>query len=919
MQSLTHTRRSNARRFGFALSLLVLFYCGSAGNVFATHFRYGHLSWRARTDLGTFVAEFSLFNSFRRDGYLGTGPDGRPVTGDIITEFIGDTTLNFGDGSTLGTLDYVVVAFDPAANWIYCKALANRNNVGLPIVHTYSGAGPWVADINSCCRISNSVNAPDGSYRVLTTVNFNAENSSAVSILPTIVNCQSGSVCSFSVPAADSDGDTLRYRLSNGSEDGFITQPAGLSIDSNTGQISWTTAGRQLGLWSCQVTIEARNPSTLALKSQVAVDFLINLSTAVPGTPPVFDQTGNNLNCGHTFDHVAGRLLTFTVSATDNDISDTVTLNAIGLPIGATMTPGLPISGHSVSSTFNWTPTTVQGGSHIIVFTATDNTGLQTQCSAIIDVKVDSDGDGLPDDWEINGYTYNGQFINLPAMGADPNHKDILVEVDYMTGHRPDQSAIDMVRDSFARVPNSLFAIPNPDGTDGITLHVNIDEELPHIDQLGTNSAGGYNWTEFDVIKHGHFNEALSLSHHYCLFIHNGPLTNGNPNSGIARDIPSSDFIVSLGSWPTGNFLGIPIGEGGTASDQAGTFMHELGHNLNLRHGGFENRLYKPNYLSIMNYSFQLSGLRFNGSNGLFDYSRFTLPPLLEFHLDERIGLNGGAAINGYGTRWYCPRDSLGSPSGTTNNANGAINWNCNKRLIFFDNIEPDVATDINDDGSLTPLFSYNDWASLNFKGGLIGAGAVFPLPPNTPNDEIDVQTASLIPPFAPSSLSVAFDACALRINWVAVGPIGDYTYRVYRSTGGQPFALVGTTNLTSLSDPGLNLAITYSYYVTSVNAFGTESAASDTVTFKGGIDLTTNVVARVSSFHLEQGLEDSLVAKLNGAKQSLVRGESIAGCNVMQAFINELNAQSGKKLTLAQANQLKAEAMNIRSIICCP
>ena len=42
---------------------------------------------------------------------------------------------------------------------------------------------------------------------------------------------------------------------------------------------------------------------------------------------------------------------------------------------------------------------------------------------------------------------------------------------------------------------------------------------------------------------------------------------------------------------------------------QAGTLMHELGHNLGLRHGGDDHTKYKPNYLSVMNYAFQLTGL----------------------------------------------------------------------------------------------------------------------------------------------------------------------------------------------------------------------------------------------------------------------------------------------------------------------
>ena len=34
----------------------------------------------------------------------------------------------------------------------------------------------------------------------------------------------------------------------------------------------------------------------------------------------------------------------------------------------------------------------------------------------------------------------------------------------------------------------------------------------------------------------------------------------------------------------------------------AGTLMHELGHNLNLHHGGDESTICKPDYVSLMDY-----------------------------------------------------------------------------------------------------------------------------------------------------------------------------------------------------------------------------------------------------------------------------------------------------------------------------
>jgi uncharacterized repeat protein (TIGR01451 family) len=76
--------------------------------------------------------------------------------------------------------------------------------------------------------------------------------------------------------------------------------------------------------------------------------------------------------------------------------------------------------------------------------------------------------------------------------------------------------------------------------------------------------------------------------------------------------------------------------------------MHELGHTLGFAHGGDVDVNNKPNYLSVMNYSFQACGVP--ASAGLLpggcDYSRLVsgslLPPLNETNLDECLGIGGG-------------------------------------------------------------------------------------------------------------------------------------------------------------------------------------------------------------------------------------------------------------------------------------
>lgn len=81
----------------------------------------------------------------------------------------------------------------------------------------------------------------------------------------------------------------------------------------------------------------------------------------------------------------------------------------------------------------------------------------------------------------------------------------------------------------------------------------------------------------------------------------------------------------------------------GNVDQQSGTFMHELGHSLGLTHGGNDHGHYKPNYLSVMNYAFQVSSLIGNRS---LDYSRCSMMELNENNLSETKGMSNS-----------CPQD----------------------------------------------------------------------------------------------------------------------------------------------------------------------------------------------------------------------------------------------------------------------
>ena len=404
----------------------------------------------------------------------------------------------------------------------------------------------------------------------------------------------------------------------------------------------------------------------------------------------------------------------------------------------------------------------------------------------------DTDGDGLCDDWEKNGYTdpVTHQFIDLPHMGADPKHKDIFVQADYMVDsnpnicgpgytcgfghtHKPNPDAMNMVIQAFANAP-----VENPDGLTGITIHIDCGPDCimnpltgdtwgdtysrakvidPEITVLGdeTCDASGkcvYNWDAFNALALANFvPTGRYASFHYMIFGHSLGISSGlvpGAQVGGLSNIPSSSFVLSLGSLS---------GQVGTKMNQAGAFMHELGHNLGLKHGGLDDINFKPNFLSIMNYSFAQNGLIENGTAGYLDYSRFpSIPSLDEFALNEFVGLHGGPAIANYGTTYSCFIFELVGGESVPNvlhpfvmNANGPIDWNCDGT------IESAILTDgLDIDNLLSPagkeiippdlLIGSEDWSHLIYTGGAIGGLLVLPAPPTS----VPSNTERAIPNF---------------------------------------------------------------------------------------------------------------------------------------------------------------------------
>jgi uncharacterized repeat protein (TIGR01451 family) len=420
------------------------------------------------------------------------------------------------------------------------------------------------------------------------------------------------------------------------------------------------------------------------------------------------------------------------------------------------------------------TSRTQRRGDHKVAFWASTNSGN----IIVRGSHLDTDEDALLDHWETMGIDFNGNggtpdlALHQPPFSANPNRKDIFVEIDYMEGgghtHRPDRTpsntalvgatVLQAVTTAFANAP-----VANPTGPTGITLHAIVDEALTEIPNLQfTPRLAGHGNDYYDLklggngapagnmcgngANDGHFGTSVDranatnctnilgarrLAFHYSIFSHDDPVAPGS--SGVG-EVLGNDLAVSLRVQTPGPFNDFEdrandfvatLGAGNTTFDrewadlQAGTFMHELGHNLRLRHGGADDIQCKPNYLSIMRYGRQFNDFGFSSNipgvadqtrvrlNRPLDYSRDALAQLVETGLNENIGIAGPV---GQRTLFGIAGARRVGPS------NGPINWNGNG-MIDPAPVSADVNFIIGICGNSPgqTLNGHDDWGNLIF------------------------------------------------------------------------------------------------------------------------------------------------------------------------------------------------------------
>lgn len=372
---------------------------------------------------------------------------------------------------------------------------------------------------------------------------------------------------------------------------------------------------------------------------------------------------------------------------------------------------------------------------------------------------VDNDKDGIPDCAEEPGKT----FFNMPVYewGARKGQTDVFIEVDYMAkeesgdlGTEPRKEALDKVKDVFAKRGYTLHfdagdlygqgpANYNMGGGEAVRFNKWIglsdwkNEYEGHHDVPGMKNNDMYPGVFSYMPVYFDNKPERKRLFYYALFA-SSQAAGGQGSSGQAPDYFDNYFYVSLGS-PAGapksrwNFTDTTDAElNRLINSQASVLMHEFGHVLGLSHGGFPDMHggaepnFKPNYNSVMNYMYALSGVPVDGAMtkaemisdrhaaafmwrqgntcsdklwSKYEYGtdRRSMPQGLntdwrEFSLDFSEGTHGDLRESGLNESMLA----------------GGIDVNCDGNVSTQTR-----ATDVNYDGNYVTMRDYNDWDNI--------------------------------------------------------------------------------------------------------------------------------------------------------------------------------------------------------------
>lgn len=337
------------------------------------------------------------------------------------------------------------------------------------------------------------------------------------------------------------------------------------------------------------------------------------------------------------------------------------------------------------------------------------------------DVDVDLDQDGIPDYAELEGATFSG--MSLYDLGARVGRKDIFIELDYMAssdeGITPRREALEKVVSAFAAKDIAVHfdvgdLFDQAEGVNPENFDLGGGNEVPFLNGIDFSPNADDSRGDFYEIKRSNMSLSRLTVFHYMLMA-NSLNASGAQGPGGRAELAGNDAIISLGNWGLNSLD--EESKNILINTQSSVIMHELGHNLNLRHGGVDDVNYKPNYVSVMNYLYSQLGLPIIGSNegdryyfdrneryGTYNCNRYPMTNPLWGDYRNFI-IDYSSEFTSLDEAKIYERDGLGFPG--SNNVDFDCDSNNSETLSWFD---------INYSRSIEKLEQGSDWDRINLK-----------------------------------------------------------------------------------------------------------------------------------------------------------------------------------------------------------
>ena len=285
----------------------------------------------------------------------------------------------------------------------------------------YTQAGSYQNVIITASEVGQRTGSAQTTQTTFTITVGNTNRPPVLDSITTPLSINEAETLSFGITGSDPDGDAITFSAEN--------LPTGATFSGQS--FSWTPGYNQAGTYDVLFKVTDNGITGGSLDPKTASQW-VTITVGNVNRPPTFTAPGGAQTAN------AGELLTFQVTATDDDTDDTLTFSAGNLPTGAEF--------DATNQTFSWTPGYDQAGNYTVTFAVSDGHASVTQ-----DVSITVNANRPPVLGPLGDQqAWEGKTLTFVVDGSDPDGG----ELTFSTGTLPSGADFNATTRTFTWTPD---------------------------------------------------------------------------------------------------------------------------------------------------------------------------------------------------------------------------------------------------------------------------------------------------------------------------------------------------------------------------------------------------------------------------------------------------------------------------------